>query len=240
VTRICPPHHRHAATSTCNKNHRCMCDPCRAGERVRNSTRQKIRRRAKAYGTYQGHIPALGTQRRIQGLQYIGWTLTDIGRVAGGVSNTAIGLILTRETVAPETAERIKTVFRHLLAKGNGGSTITTARAKARGYASPFAWENIDDPNETPTVVRNPDRREMDPIAIDLAVAGEKVELNLREREEVIRRLNNLRWPDKRIGKHLGITGDTINRTRRRLGLPTWAYQDRATEYGQEHRETAA
>ena len=234
MTHICPPDHKHGQVTTCYHTHGCRCEECRAA----TIARENRRRRETAYGRYRGLIPVRGVLRRIEGLYYLGWTTAVISERTGiGTGN--ITHLRHRTWVTAETFDTIDRVYRELVAAGVGPSTRSMKYARRKGWVSPYAWDNIDT-DDNPVDARNPDRREMDPIAIELAIEGQPVTLNLREREEVIRRLNNLRWPDKRIGKHLGITGDTINRTRRRLGLPTWAYQDRATEYGQEHRETAA
>ena len=140
---ICPPDHKHAETTSCIKNHGCACTPCQDGERARHTPQQRQRRRLKAYGLYEGRVPALGTQRRIQGLLYLGWTLAHIGEIAG-VSYGAVGNIFKRETIEPETRDYVSKAFAQLIAKGTGPSPITRRRARARGYVSPFAWDDID------------------------------------------------------------------------------------------------
>ena len=152
---ICSPDHKHAASSTCHKNHKCRCVPCVTAERVRNTRVQKARRRQKAYGQYNGLISAVGTQRRIQGLQWLGWTLREIGTEAGGVSDTNIALILKRDQVEPATAETIRRAFAVLIARGQGGSNITRIRAQRKGFVSPFVWENIDTDSRPMKTKRN-------------------------------------------------------------------------------------
>ncbi len=146
---ICPSEHKHAATSTCRKNHGCECDRCRQADKHRHTTRQRSLRRRKAYGQYEGRVPALGTHRRIQGLQYLGWTFTHIGEIAG-VSYGAVGNIFKRDTVEPETRDYIVKAFAQLIAKGQGPSHITRQRARRNGYVSPFAYNDIDH-DERPT-----------------------------------------------------------------------------------------
>jgi len=236
----CPSSHKHELMTTCSRNHGCKCDPCRLAANARSSQLQRNRRRLKAYGKYNGLIPALGTQRRIQGLQWLGWTMAEIGAEAGGVTATAVGLILTRDQVEPGTAENIRRAFGVLIQRGQGTSNITKIRARKKGYVSPFAFDDIDTDTK-PTDVKDPDRGQYDPIAVELAASGTPVTgLNWAERREVVRRLHAQRWPDTRIGKLLNMDGDSVCRIRRRLGLEAWAYHERATEYGSEHRERGA
>ena len=231
----CPPDHSHAEKSVCYHLHGCRCEPCKT---TINAKRRR-QTRERAYGQYRtGHRDPTGAQRRIQGLMFLGWRAEDIGEIAG-IRAKDVRMVLVQKYVFGKTHDSIDRAYKVLIARGQGPSTITRKRAQARGWVSPLAWESIDT-DEAPVEAKNPDRGEFDEIAVELAVSGQPVPLNLHEREEAIRRLHALRWPDPRIAKAVGVDKETVNRTRRRLGLPTWAYQDRATEYGQEHRETAA
>ena len=231
----CPPDHKHGATTTCNKNHGCRCDECKAAEIIRHTDNQRKRRRAKLYGRYVARVPALSTHRRIQGLQYLGWTFAHIGAISG-VSYGAVANLMRRNTVEPGTRDNIAEAFRVLIAQGQGPSEVTRRRAATKGYVSPLAWDDLEDPDATPADVRNPERGKFDPIAVDLAVSGQHVPLNYREREAVITELNKRRWADPRIGRHIGYDTNTVGRIRRRLQLPAWDYHTRAADYTADER----
>jgi WhiB family redox-sensing transcriptional regulator len=59
-----------------------------------------------------------------------------------------------------------------------------------------------------------------DDVAIDLAVAGERVDLTPAERREALRRLHAARLSDPQIAERLGLHVRTVLRLRSELGLP--------------------
>lgn len=103
-------------------------------------------------------VPVLGSQRRVQGLLAIGWTLRDIGDEIG-VSLSRVWHIATAKnpTVHPDTALAVRDVYRRLLLRTPdhhpawllGRNRRNAARA---GYMSPFAWDDadLDDPAARP------------------------------------------------------------------------------------------
>jgi hypothetical protein len=65
-------------------------------------------------------------------------------------------------------------------------------------------------------------RREVrfDPVAVERALAGERIPLSRPERLEAVRRLHAARLSDRQIGQRLGVCTRTVLRCRRSLGLP--------------------
>jgi hypothetical protein len=149
MTQLCNLNHTHKhGGANCYDIGKCRCTPCRTG----NSTRTRQRRRLKAYGRWEGLIPAIGTQRRIQGLQVLGFTFDQIGAAAGFNRNT-VWRVLNEDTVEARTRDRITAAHKALLRTPTAGASPRTARqSKAKGYVSPFAWDDdqIDDPNASP------------------------------------------------------------------------------------------
>jgi hypothetical protein len=108
----------------------------------------------------QTSVPACGAQRRIQALMWAGWSATDISTAAGWSHRNAVHRILKGQKGKPtvwlerKTHDAVAAVFRDLWAKTPtskyAGRTATAARAK--GYLSALAWDDIDDPDEQPNV----------------------------------------------------------------------------------------
>jgi hypothetical protein len=93
-------------------------------------------------------VPALGTHRRIQALARLGWSYEIIGQDVG-ITARAVGNVLDRRLVHRRTAARIRGVYdRRCMTPGP--SHITAKRAAAKDWASPLAWDDIDNPHEIP------------------------------------------------------------------------------------------
>lgn len=140
-------------------------------------------------------IPALGTQRRIQALMALGWTSTDIAAECGWAHRNYVMRILNGQKGKPTTWVQRKTAEVFAAAYDQLSMQIpphaprrarTRAIAARKGYAPPLAWDDIDDPNETPTWGgRDSD---LDPVIVMRLLEGRTVKANRAEREEAIRR----------------------------------------------------
>lgn len=149
---VCPPDHAHGANSTCRSLHGCACDGCRAGA----AATQRRLYWARKTGCAR-LVPALGAQRRIRALQRLGWSAKAIAERVDRTESW-VGAILRNERITPATHRIIDRLFRDLqftLPNPTGRhekAAVTKARryAERAGWAPPLAWDNIDDPNETP------------------------------------------------------------------------------------------
>lgn len=150
ATKTCPVDHRHSESGNCYNRHGCRCEPCR-------STRQAYRSRGDwEMNHLRGRdvqVAALGTQRRLQGLAYMGWSMAEIAsRIdshARPLMNIRAG---ARKRVRLSTHRRVAGVFRELAATeapGHSGD-ITRGFARVAGFVPPFAWDDIDDAAEQP------------------------------------------------------------------------------------------
>lgn len=107
----------------------------------------------------QGHrfsVDALGSRRRLQALNRIGYNYLNLG-TAVGITETQTSRIATGRTtvVYLSTANKIKALYAQLQCKPIDPSTSPYVRrsinnAIRKGYAPPFAWDDIDNPNEMP------------------------------------------------------------------------------------------
>jgi hypothetical protein len=104
-------------------------------------------------------VPAIGTQRRIQALHAIGWTLSD---VAAGIDadRRNFGRIFDQDEVRAETAQAVRDLYRRAWDRPPAEDTPTAAYwarraredAAERGWAPPMAWDDdaIDLPEGRP------------------------------------------------------------------------------------------
>lgn len=124
------------------------CDVCKAAY---TAWQNKYRKRVYLEGGPM-LIPAIGTQRRIQALAWMGWNFRAIAEQAGIEHERSIGNILARRLVHRDTAARLHAVFEKLCMV-QGPSVVTASRAHARGWASWAEWNDIDNPAEVPSGV---------------------------------------------------------------------------------------
>lgn len=106
---------------------------------------------------YTGTITALGAMRRVQALRAIGWTVPALAE-ATGLSTAYLYQLSTglrSQRINKRNAEAIDRAYRVLcvqpLHKGYGAKRARLA-AKAAGWFPPMAWDDIDDPQERPTL----------------------------------------------------------------------------------------
>jgi len=138
-------------------------------------------------------IDATGTRRRLQALAAIGWST---GRLAEelGRDSRVVCRVRSAETVTTRTARDVRDAYDRLWDSKPPDETRWDRNAASRarnlaareGWAKPMDWDNIDDPSEVPAVAPA-DSLDVDEIAVELALAGEKVPLNRAEVAEVIR-----------------------------------------------------
>lgn len=147
MKHVCPPEHRHHTSTTCYHDHQCRCQPCTA----HMSARARERYRQKAYGRYEGRTNTVGTIRRYQGLQVLGWRAEDIAQQAGYSAPAPLLRLLKHKYITPETRDRIAAACDELVRLGRGPSDVTVRRAQRKGWVSVLAWDDIDtDPEPVP------------------------------------------------------------------------------------------
>lgn len=130
------------------------CDACRDA----NALYQRRYRKTRAlYGDQS--VDATGTRRRVQALGVLGWSTTQIAERCGMVQNQ-LWMTTQQQTVFKSTAARVAEVYEDLSmtfppmrTKGERISVgKTRSHAIRSGWAPPLTWDNIDDPDEVPSV----------------------------------------------------------------------------------------
>ncbi len=155
-TYRCPDDHKHGATGTCFNTHGCGCFPCVEGRRVYQLNRDKLI----AYGRWEPSrtVDALGVRRRLQALAYMGWPSRLVAE-AVGTRDSHIRMLADSATCRVDVRDRVFAAYELLWDKEppGGRRAYTANMARRKGWAGPLHWDDIDDPEETPTVrtVRN-------------------------------------------------------------------------------------
>lgn len=99
-------------------------------------------------------VPDLGTRRRIRALMTLGHSHADTAAAAGWGRQPRIVANLLHQQGAWVTKAKhdgIDAAYR-ALSRRTGSSSRTKAAALRYGYPGPMAWDDIDDPDETPVV----------------------------------------------------------------------------------------
>ncbi|MEV0382332.1 hypothetical protein [Nonomuraea sp. NPDC050643] len=110
-----------------------------------------------------GYVPVAGSRRRLQALCLKGWPVHVLA-AEGGMSVDTLQRLTSSSSqtrMEVETARKVAEVFKRLwkvdpAAAGVPAATVARLRglAAAKGWLSPLAWDDIDNPAEKPRGVR--------------------------------------------------------------------------------------
>lgn len=132
-------------------NHGCICPRARIEAARRSSLYADLHRRG-----IRLRVPALGTIRRIQALQVMGYSTMDLKAMLGRSANNKANLYPRNRhgsgMVQPSTAARWMDLYERICMTPASGPRANHIRAMARnkGWAGPLEWDDIDDPTEVP------------------------------------------------------------------------------------------
>lgn len=154
------------------------------------------------------------THRRLQALQALGHSGKAIGAVVGHEQEWA-RYILNSERITTTTATKVARAFDELCMTVPEGHSADRIRREARvkGWLPPLAWDDIDDVTERPRRERghvSPD--DLDPVAVERLLAGERIRATRAEKDEAMRRWKAMGrserslceiqgWKDARYGR---------------------------------------
>lgn len=169
-------------------------------------------------------VSSQGFARRVQALVACGWSLSKIARRLD-VSPTNMGSMLRRPAVSAAHHRAMVELFDELWnvkpAHEEWRDLIAYKRslrlARERGWVAPLAWDDIDADVEPPTA----EAVSVDPVAVELALAGVPMKLSHDELREAVRRGVEMRLSDGAISVLAGVADRTVWRIRGELGLAT-------------------
>lgn len=100
-------------------------------------------------------VPSWPIVRRLRALAALGWTTVALAD-ATGVNARVISSVRAggQPTITRDIAARLRDAYERL-SMTTHDSARTKARAAAAGWAPPLAWDDIDDPGETPATPRD-------------------------------------------------------------------------------------
>lgn len=171
-----------------------------------------------------GKLSAQGTHRRLQALIARGWSMSKLStRLGIGVGN--FSSLMQREQVFARTHRQVAELFEELWDqlppreewRDKIAYSRSVAYAKARRWLPPLAWDDIDTDPEPP--LAEADEDSIDPVAVDLACAGERVRLSAAERRAAVTQLQKQGLADSAIAERLNLAARTVLRIRTELGL---------------------
>lgn len=142
-------------------------------------------------------VSPLGTLRRIEALQCLGWTMQAIA-LRCGFEHEWIYNLRRSEQVTMRTASIVSRVYDEMsmslplerTAAEKAAATKARTRAAQMGWLPPLAWDDIDDPDEQPRrgASRRPTKADIDPIVVERVLAGDRVPTTIAEKREITRR----------------------------------------------------
>lgn len=91
----------------------------------------------------------VGVMRRLQALQAIGWTLREISDRTG-ISHRHLGALARGEKgTCVATWESVRDAYEAMWRGPESPSVRVVRESRAKGWAPPMAWDDIDDPQAT-------------------------------------------------------------------------------------------
>ena len=239
---VCPADHKHAENHTCYTCHGFRCPDCRAHE----AAAAKFRYREQAYGRWKPFlVDSMGTRRRIQALQAIGWSQPKIAALLGVRVRSWPWMASPHLLVERATRDRVAALYEQLWNQpaprdtphNRQSDTRSRNLAAARGWLPPAAWDDIDTDPEPPAVDRDLDY--VDDAAVELAIAGVQVPLTVADRCAAVTILNRRHLNDHEIAALLHLDPRSVLRIRARLQLPAAVGADRQPIYDTSRRDAA-
>jgi len=168
-------------------------------------------------------VDATGSHRRLQALVAVGWSQRRLA-VRLGISPANFGTMMRRPRVLASKARAIRDLYEELwntvpeCRSTQERLAVTRAKnfAAARGWVPPMGWndEDIDNPDAAPAL--DDSIHDIDEVAIERALEGDKtVALTKEERAEVVRLGTAGHLSAKDLADLLGASTRTIVRKRK-------------------------
>jgi transposase-like protein/lambda repressor-like predicted transcriptional regulator len=185
-----------------------------AGTRSAISHSTAARIMAASLGDLQtgGFVPSVGTVRRLRALTAMGWSMPQLADRCDVRESTLHALRdPAHRFTRPMYANAVAALYDEFSTQ-RGPSQYAATRALRRGWLPPHVWDDIDDPTEDP--LAESDAQEVDEVAVQRAMTGDRVHTTRAERIEATRRLAELGVPDSEIAERIGVAERSVTRWR--------------------------
>lgn len=160
-------------------------------------------------------IDATGTRRRLQALAARGWPTAYLAERLGRHVRH-LPRMRAAELVTARGARKVRDLYAELWDKvppASAESRRARALARRRGWVPPMAWDDIDDPSESPKADMAA-ADDVDPVAIERALGGDQVALNPAEVAEVVRLGTEQGMSASQIARLTGRSARSVQRRR--------------------------
>jgi hypothetical protein len=126
--------------------------------RVRNLARERRYDKLRRVYDYRAQRDGTITRRKLQALHALGYSLTEIGRRIGREQQSVSDTLHSTGPVHWRTERAVARLYDELENTPLEGPYAHRTRLRARrlGYAPPAAYDDINDPHETPKGVLAP------------------------------------------------------------------------------------
>jgi len=170
-------------------------------------------------GPGQVLVGSLSARRRVHALACIGWTSRWVADQLG-ISAATLSHSLCGDTLHYARWQAISDIYT-AVQMTPGPSERARGRGRAEGWSPPLAWDNIDNPDETPRRGLHDPRSIVDPVAVRRALSGDHtVRLSTAEKHDAVSKAIDWGWTKRTLADRLGITVITADqmmvRARRR------------------------
>lgn len=185
---------RKHGTRNAYRNHGCRCADALAADR-------SYRKRLHAGHLPPALVPTIGSRRRLQALQAIGYPMAHLAGELGYSGAASLSPLFVRPMMRRDLAERVSALYERLSGTP-GPSRSARLRASKAGFPPPLAWDGVDieDPDAEPITADEPaERDDLDPV-----------KLNGPERAAVAAELDRLGRSKAAIARHLRCSGGVV------------------------------
>lgn len=144
---------------------------------------------------------AVGVARRVQALVALGYTFRQIGEALGVAHDQPQKWARQDSYVRSSTLERVAALYDawsmtpapQTTGRQRWSTSYARTVAAKNGWVPPLAWDDIDDPDENPTIgadfhLEGDECQDIDPVVVARVLAGRPTPANPAERREIVRR----------------------------------------------------
>jgi len=172
-------------------------------------------------------VPVYATRRRIRALYALGYSRSQLDEHLAGLVQVRVLVEKGRRVTRARNHRAVAEMFDAIHMHPGSCARARTYALKHEGYAPPLAWDDIDDPAGAPESISEPaddggdgrvvspcDPRELiDVVAIERAMAGERVVLTVAERHVAIVRMRHAGFSaNSQIPDRLDVASRTVYR----------------------------
>jgi hypothetical protein len=164
----------------------------------------------------------VGCRRRLEALQYNGWSSQQLATHMGIGNGSRIREFMSAPVIKWDTHRRVQALFDELWDQ-DGGTLKSKKHAQRHGFVPALAWNDIDDPKDTPDIQGSPEPdKHVDEVLLRRILHGQhRGEIPKPERTAVLDYAVENGWSGAQVATILNLKKTTGDRAlvRRRAKL---------------------